>query len=122
MRAANKAFLVTRVGDTAMALGLFLLATHLRTLGHPGTDAAGDRAVAGRQRYRGCRSRAVAGRRCRQISAASAADLAARCDGRPYANQRTHPRGDHGDGRRLPDCADKCLVYPGATCCSSLSP
>jgi len=32
VRAANKAFLVTRVGDTAMAIGLFLLATHLRTL------------------------------------------------------------------------------------------
>ncbi len=32
VRAANKAFLVTRVGDTAMAIGLFLLATHLGTL------------------------------------------------------------------------------------------
>jgi NADH-quinone oxidoreductase subunit L len=32
VRAANKAFLVTRVGDTAMVIGLFLLATHLRTL------------------------------------------------------------------------------------------
>jgi NADH-quinone oxidoreductase subunit L len=32
VRAANKAFLVTRVGDTAMAIGLFLLATELRTL------------------------------------------------------------------------------------------
>ncbi len=32
VRAANKAFLVTRVGDTAMAIGLFLLATQLRTL------------------------------------------------------------------------------------------
>ena len=31
-RAANKAFLVTRVGDTAMIVGLFLLATQLRTL------------------------------------------------------------------------------------------
>jgi NADH-quinone oxidoreductase subunit L len=31
-RAARKAFLVTRVGDTAMALGLFLLFTHLGTL------------------------------------------------------------------------------------------
>ena len=30
--AANKAFLVTRIGDTAFALGLFLLATQLRTL------------------------------------------------------------------------------------------
>jgi NADH-quinone oxidoreductase subunit L len=32
VRAANKAFLVTRVGDTAMAVGLFLLATNLHTL------------------------------------------------------------------------------------------
>jgi NADH-quinone oxidoreductase subunit L len=32
VRAANKAFLVTRIGDTAMAVGLFLLATQLRTL------------------------------------------------------------------------------------------
>ena len=32
VRAANKAFLVTRVGDTAFAIGLFLIATNLRTL------------------------------------------------------------------------------------------
>jgi NADH-quinone oxidoreductase subunit L len=32
VRAANKAFLVTRVGDTAMIIGLFLLATQLQTL------------------------------------------------------------------------------------------
>src|SRR3954447_26046502 len=32
VRAANKAFLVTRIGDTAMAIGLFLLATQLETL------------------------------------------------------------------------------------------
>src|SRR3982751_1308514 len=32
VRAANKAFLVTRVGDTAFAIGLFLIATQLRTL------------------------------------------------------------------------------------------
>ena len=31
-RAARKAFVVTRVGDTAMAIGLFLLFTHLGTL------------------------------------------------------------------------------------------
>ncbi|WP_025040707.1 NADH-quinone oxidoreductase subunit L [Nitrosospira briensis] len=31
-RAARKAFIVTRIGDTAMALGLFLLFTHLGTL------------------------------------------------------------------------------------------
>ncbi|MBV9295261.1 MAG: NADH-quinone oxidoreductase subunit L [Acidobacteriaceae bacterium] len=32
VRAANKAFLVTRIGDTAFAIGLFLIATQLRTL------------------------------------------------------------------------------------------
>src|SRR4051812_16706962 len=32
VRAANKAFFVTRVGDTAFAIGLFLIATQLRTL------------------------------------------------------------------------------------------
>ncbi|MBV9302539.1 MAG: NADH-quinone oxidoreductase subunit L [Acidobacteriaceae bacterium] len=32
VRAANKAFLVTRIGDTAMAIGLFLIATQLGTL------------------------------------------------------------------------------------------
>jgi NADH-quinone oxidoreductase subunit L len=32
VRAANKAFLVTRIGDTAMVIGLFLLATQLQTL------------------------------------------------------------------------------------------
>src|ERR1700712_62067 len=31
-RAARKAFIVTRVGDTALIIGLFLLATHLGTL------------------------------------------------------------------------------------------
>ena len=34
-RAARKAFIVTRVGDTAMAVGLFLLFTQLGTLRHP---------------------------------------------------------------------------------------
>ena len=32
VRAANKAFIVTRIGDTAMAIGLFLLFTTLGTL------------------------------------------------------------------------------------------
>jgi NADH-quinone oxidoreductase subunit L len=32
VRAANKAFIVTRIGDTAMAIGLFLLFAHLGTL------------------------------------------------------------------------------------------
>ena len=49
-RAARKAFIVTRVGDTAMAVGLFLLFTQLGTLRHSGADAAGRAALAGRLR------------------------------------------------------------------------
>ena len=40
VRAAGKAFIVTRFGDTAFAVGLFLLFTKLGTLGHSGTDAS----------------------------------------------------------------------------------
>ena len=39
-RAARKAFIVTRVGDTAMAIGLFLLFTQLGTLDIQDADAA----------------------------------------------------------------------------------
>ena len=41
--AARKAFVVTRVGDTAMAVGLFLLFTHLGTTADPGSDDAARR-------------------------------------------------------------------------------
>ena len=41
-------------------------------------------------------------RRGRQIGAVPAARLAAGCDGRPDAGLRPDPRGDDGDGRRVP--------------------
>ena len=44
--AARKAFIVTRVGDTAMMVGLFLLFTQLRHAADSGSDAAGFRTVA----------------------------------------------------------------------------
>ena len=44
-------------------------------------------------------------RRGGEVGADPAPDVAARRDGRPHAGQRPHPRGDHGDGRRLPDRA-----------------
>src|SRR5438309_24337 len=43
----------------------------------------------------------TARRRGRQVGAASAADVAARRDGRPDARQRPDPRGDDGDRGRL---------------------
>ena len=45
-RAARKAFIVTRVGDCALMVGLFLLFTQLGTLADSGPDAARFRAVA----------------------------------------------------------------------------
>ena len=99
--AARKAFIVTRVGDTAMAIGLFVLFTNLGTLdiqplmqqavAHwPVGIGAADR-----------RGGVAARRRARQIGAVAAADLAARRDGWPDAGQRAHPCRDHGDGWRL---------------------
>ena len=38
--AARKAFIVTRIGDTVMAIGLFLLVHQPRNAQHPGSDAA----------------------------------------------------------------------------------
>ena len=47
-RAARKAFIVTRVGDAALLIGLFLLFTHLGTLDIQAADAARRAALAGR--------------------------------------------------------------------------
>ena len=108
--AARKAFIVTRIGDTAMAIGLFLLFTNLGTLdiqplmqhavAHwPVGIGAADR-----------RGGAAARRRGRQIRATAAADLAARRDGRPDASQRADPCRDHGDGWRVSHRPHACAV------------
>ena len=78
---------------------------------HPDADAARGRAVAGRLRAADRRRGAAARRRGRQVGAAAAADLAARRDGRPDAGQRADPRGDDGDGGRLPDRAHARAVH-----------
>ena len=43
--AANKAFIVTRIGDTAMLIGLFLLFKELGTLEHSRHSATGSRII-----------------------------------------------------------------------------
>ena len=102
--------MVTRIGDTAMAIGLFLLATQLGTLD---IQELMQRAVlngpwAPAWLYR---CRAAARRGCRQIGATPAANLAARCHGRPHTYQRSYPRGDDGDCRRLPDRPHSCPLF-----------
>ena len=46
--AARKAFIVTRIGDTAMIIGLFLLFISFGTLEYTGSDAAGLREMGSR--------------------------------------------------------------------------
>ncbi len=112
--AARKAFVVTRIGDTAMAIGLFVIVQHLGTLDIPQVlERAGARWTPG-----GTLAVAVRGapprRRGRQVGAAPAPDLAARRDGRPDAGLRADPRRDHGDRRRLPHRAHARAVHAGA--------
>jgi hypothetical protein len=88
-RAARKAFIVTRVGDAAMAVGLW-----------------------GSRRRRGT----APGRGGGQVGPVAAANLATRCYGRSQPGQRSDPCRDHGHGWRVPHRPHKRVVQPGAVC------
>ncbi len=109
-RAARKAFIVTRIGDTAMTVG-FPLFTNLGTLQIQDliTRARCSGPSVGLPCWRRCCSWAApwASRR------SPAADVAARRHGRPDAGERPHPRGDDGHGRRVPHRADPRPLRPG---------
>ncbi len=112
--AARKAFVVTRVGDTALIVGLFLLFTQLGTLQIQPLMTQGGGGLAAGLRPAGGRRPAAAGRRPGQVGPAPPADLAARRHGRPLAGQRPDPRGHHGHRRRLPDRPHQRALRPGA--------
>ena len=86
-------------GDATMALALFLLIQHTGQLDYAGVFAGGAARRHGREPDRARPAR----RRGREVGADPAPHLAPRRDGGPDAGQRAHPRGDDGDGRRLPD-------------------
>ena len=96
--AAKKAFVMNAIGDATMALALFLLIQEggLARVRHPRRRLQLDH---GREPRRARPAR----RRCREVGAAPAPDLAAGRDGGPDPGQRPDPRGDDGHGRRLPD-------------------
>ena len=78
--AAKKAFITTRIGDTAMLIGLALIVGKFGTL-----DFAPSSARAGERTHEGRRDRdraAAVRRRDRQVRADPAPRLAARRDGR----------------------------------------
>ena len=99
--AAKKAFLVNRVGDIGLSIAIMLMFTTFGTF-------AFDRRL--RRRPDGASEGTLTGdrpdaaaRRLRQVGAGAAAVLARRRDGGPDPGLGPHPRGDHGDRRRLPD-------------------
>ena len=98
--AAKKAFVINRVGDIGLSLGVGLIFVTFGTTSSPRSPTLTSGASHGRDdRHRP----AAAAGRVRQVGAVPAADLAARRDGGPDPGVGADPRGDHGDRRRLPD-------------------
>lgn len=97
-RAAIKAFVVTRIGDTAFAVGLFLIFTNLGTINiqeilekapqawAPGSTLATTGRVAAVRRSLG------------QVRSITSPDMAPGRNGGPYTGKRPHTRGHDGDG------------------------
>ncbi len=113
--AANKAFIVNRIGDAGFLLGMFTIAwyfgslrftdvTHLARSGH---FAIGDPIIT-------AATLAAVRRRLRQVGPASALRLAARRHGRPHPGFRPDPRRNHGHRRRVHGGAVECAVCAGA--------
>ena len=98
--AAKKAFVINRVGDIGLSLGIGLIFV---TFGTTSFDKVSE-LTCGRLAGRDDRDRpAPAAGRVRQVRAVPAADLAARRDGGPDPGLGADPRGDDGDRGRLPD-------------------
>ena len=112
-QAARKAFIVTRIGDTAMALGLFLLFTELGTLDIQAmVGAANETWQVGDNVASDCLS-AIAWWCRGQVSSVATAYLAARCDGWPDAGQCADSCGHHGDCGCLFNCPHPWTVFTG---------
>ena len=115
--AANKAFIVNRVGDAGFLLGMLTIAWYFGSVQY---TAINHLARSGQFLHRRSgdhrRLPAAVRRRVRQVGAISALCLAARCDGRSNAGLRTDPRGDHGYRRRLHGGAFQRAVRARAEC------
>ena len=113
-RAGRKAFIVTRIGDTAMVIGLFLLfmtwarcrfrnsCSGPRNTGTVGSSAAVAAALL------------LLGGAVGKSAQLPLADVASRRHGRTHSGQRLDPCGHHGDGGRLSDRAHARAVFPCA--------
>ena len=113
--AANKAFIVNRMGDAGFLLGMFMIAWYFGSVQYTHGERAGaQREVPHRRSVDHGRVPVAVRRRVRQVGAVPAVCLAAGRDGRPDAGLGTDPRGDHGDGGRVHGGAVECAVRAGA--------
>ena len=100
--AANKAFIVNRIGDAGFLLGMFTIAWYFGSMQYTKVNHAGAwRTIPYRRSRDYHRLPTAVCRRLRQVGAVSAVCLAARRDGRPDAGFRADPCRDHGDRRRV---------------------
>ncbi len=105
--AGKKAFIVNRIGDFGFLVAMFLLFANLGTLDFVGVTGARAPTLAARRGARHGDLPVPVPRVRRQERADPAVHLAARRDGRPDARVRADPRGDDGDGRRVPRGAQR---------------
>ena len=75
-RSARKAFIVTRVGDVALVIALFLICHQPRQPGHPGSGAQGSRGMGAWLGNRRCHRGSDPGRRSGEVRPASPSDMA----------------------------------------------
>ncbi len=106
--AARKAFIVTRVGDTAMAIGLFLLFRELGTLNIPDILSQSPAYFEAGSSNINWIALLLLARGHGEIRAASLTNMATRCDGRAFSGQRPDTCSHHGNGRGVPDSQDAC--------------
>ena len=113
IHAANKAFIVTRVGDTALAVGLIFIFLQLDTLS---IQEILSRAQA--QWPRGSEAATWAALLLLGGAVGKSAQLPLQtwlpdAMAGPTPGERPHPRGDHGHGRRLSHRQDPRDLHPG---------
>ncbi len=111
-RAANKAFLITRIGDTALLIGLFLLFKELGTLNISGIlHQAPDHFATGSSNIV-LITIIIIGRGHGQIGANAVANLVTRCHGWSVAGKCT-------DHMPLPWLLPAYTLLPACMCCFS---
>ncbi len=108
--AARKAFIVTRVGDTALLVGLMLIFTKLGSLNIQGSMGLAQQHWADGSGLAIGRGALDPGRSLGQVGPTPVADLVAGRHGRAHPRQFPHPCCHHGHCRRVSGSPDPCFL------------